>query len=442
MTLPGHVHALLAQAVKNNILPLTGRCNLSCVFCSHRHVPAGVEAFDFPPLPWETLDGLLGSLDPRSRIVMGESATRLREGEPFSHPLIRRVLRELRRRYPETPVQITTNGSLLTGDTLRYLSGLQPLELVLSLNSASLKGRRLVMNDPDPSVAVGAASLLGEYGIAFHGSVVAMPHLTGWDDLRDTLTYLERCGAVTVRFFFPGFTRFSPSFLRFTPEQEKHVRSLVEEMQDLLGIPVLPDPPGLSDLTPRVEGVIKGSPAAHAGLKRGDVVLSVNGVRPRSRVEAFNLILKGANPRLTLRDGAGEREAVIGKERGMSSGVTMLYDLDPGQVEEVKRRLKRLDRTLLFTSHAAAPLWEAARAPFSLPGTEITPVPSEFWGGSICCAGLLTVGDFIKQMQRMNPLRPPDAVLLPPDCFDHRGVDLTGRSYLEIRTGGTVLVVR
>jgi MoaA/NifB/PqqE/SkfB family radical SAM enzyme len=92
---------LLVEAVReHNVLPLTGRCNLSCLFCSHRFNPPGTEAFSFGPLAIELLGELAAYLDPQQKIIIGESATRLREGEPLTHLRFMDLLKELRTRYP------------------------------------------------------------------------------------------------------------------------------------------------------------------------------------------------------------------------------------------------------------------------------------------------------------------------------------------------------
>ena len=68
---------------RHNILPLTSRCGVSCLFCSHRYNPPGVRAVFFGDLEMEIIRELLDLLNPKEKIVIGESATRL-EGEPYA----------------------------------------------------------------------------------------------------------------------------------------------------------------------------------------------------------------------------------------------------------------------------------------------------------------------------------------------------------------------
>lgn len=138
------------------------------------------------------------------KIIIGESATRLREGEPLTHPQFLPLIRQLRRLHPVTTIQLTTNASLLDEKTVYHLGRLKPLEVIVSLNSATAEGRTLLMGDPDPFRAIDAIDLLQRHKLPFHGSIVALPHLVGWDDLHETLMVLDRAGAVTMRLLLPG----------------------------------------------------------------------------------------------------------------------------------------------------------------------------------------------------------------------------------------------
>lgn len=424
--------ALLAEAVANNILPVTGECNMNCVFCSHRFNPPLAQVYDLPPIPPELAGELTDALDPSSRIVIGESVTRLREGEPFTHPQILQILQNIREQFPRTPLQITTNGTLLTGSVMRFLSGLPPLELIISLNSSTGKGRRLLMGDHHPGKTTDAVSRLHEYGIAFHGSVVAMPGIAGWHDLEQTLKFLDKKGARTIRLFIPGFTRFTPENLYLSATDYQKMGVFISRMQETLSCPLLPEPPGVTDTEPVIEGIIKDSPASEAGLQRGDTVESVNGLRSRCRVEAFNMILKNADPRVVAGRGGEFIETVIKKEKNRTSGVTMLYDIEPSHIEKVTGYLNGGNFVLLMTSTAAAPLWETVKESYPASGLKIAAAPSLFWGGSICCAGLLTTGDFKEEIAGLPSNYKPDIIMLPPGAFDRRGKDITGRNCIEL----------
>ncbi|MDO9535634.1 MAG: radical SAM protein [Bacillota bacterium] len=209
-----------------NVLPLTSTCNLNCIFCSHLQNPPGIRAYHFPPLPVDELKQLIPFLDGSRKIIIGESSTRLSEGEPLTHPRLLSVIGEIRRYYPDTPLQITTNGALLNRDLLQNLQSLSEgqnegqhsfphkepkLELVISLNSSSRHWRSEVMGDKSPWIALEAVKLCRELGIPFHGSIVALPHIYGWDSLKETLFFLKKWLPLRHVFFCLVIPAFLPS---------------------------------------------------------------------------------------------------------------------------------------------------------------------------------------------------------------------------------------
>ena len=295
-----HPFILWEAAIKENVLPLTSACNLRCVFCSNLQNPRGVRVYHVPHLPLPLALNLIPRLDPRRKIIIGEAATRISEGEPFTHPHVWQVLEAVRERYPQTPLQITTNGTFLNREAVQRLAGMGRLEVNLSLNSATPGGRRLLMGDRNPERALDAARLLGEAGVTYHGSLVAMPHLVGWGDLATTCHFLQEQGAATIRVFLPGFTKLAASWLRFDPlDMHRRLCVFVREQQERMRIPLLLEPflAGAGEqLQAEIAGVMDGSPAERAGLQRGDVIRAVRGRQVRCRVDAFRTVERFGRP--------------------------------------------------------------------------------------------------------------------------------------------------
>ena len=436
----GYIESIiLTGAGKGNILPLTSACNVRCIFCSHHQNPPDLETYRITPRSLEEVERILSFMDPGRPVVIGESTTRIIEGEPFTHPAITKILRLVRATFPRSTIRITTNGSLLDERMVDFLSRQGNVVVTLSLNSAGELGRALLMGDVNAGCAVKSAFLLKKYGVPFQGSVVAMPHLVGWNDPEEAVKYLCTCGAETVRVFLPGFTDRATPALRFDPSLWEELNQFVSRLRGEVKVPLTCEPPAIGNLKAEVGGVIDASPAAGAGIGSGDVILAVNGLPVHTRVHAFKQVLKAGAPEVTVKRGNETLILQVKKEPGERSGLVMDYDLDPTLIADMARaaRRRRASKVLVLTSELAGPVVNMGLQQFWREGAEVEAivVKNRFFGGSIKAAGLLTVTDFraaVEEALGGKLDKKPRLVLLPGLAFDHRGRDLTGRSYLEL----------
>lgn len=424
---------LVHCAGQHNILPLTSVCNVRCLFCSHHQNPPGVESIFLPPVNKGQFDLMLDCLDSGRPVVIGESVTRLMEGEPLTHPHFRSCLTRLRRRFPRLPIKLTTNGTLLDRDMVEFLAEMRPLEVTLSLNSVSPAGRQKLMRDGRAAVALQAGELLGRYGILWQGSVVAMPRVVGWDDINDTLRFLAVSGAAGIRLFVPGYTRLAPDFLRLSRSEKAELEQLVQKWRQESAVPLTLEPPGLTDLAAELAGVRPASPAQAAGLKAGDVLLEVDGRPVFSRVDAFERAFDLPRPLLTCRRGEQVFTVRLEKKARSTSGLVLDYDLAPAELSAVAAIIKRYRPSTVraLTGELAHPLLRAALQRWGPPlsGVELVAVPNRFFGGNIACAGLLTVEDMARVLAELEPV---DLLLLPGRAFDLKGRDLRGEKYAAL----------
>lgn len=438
--------SILEDVVDRNILPLTSTCNTRCIFCSHRFNPPGVKVYRIPPRSPAAVKNIFPYIDPARPVVIGESVTRIIEGEPFTHPDIAGILSLLRSAFPRTPVIITTNGILLNEDMARLLSSLGNITITLSLNCIDNFHREYILGDTMTGSAVNSVKLLKKYRIPFHGSVVAMPHLTGWGELENTISYLAGNEAETVRVFEPGFSGLAPPELQFNYSLRVELESFIALLRRTINVPITLEPPFIHRLQAEVAGVIAGSPAAGAGLRAGDVIMAVNGSRVNTRVQAFTRVLKAANPEVVVKrgDNAPHITVCINKGRGERSGLVMDYDLDPALINDISMvtRRCRAQRVLLLTSRLAGPVLRLGLERFWKESADVETlvVENKFFGGSIRAAGLLTAGDMVDSLNKYLAARPhskPDLILLPGLAFDRAGRDLTGVPYtiLEEKSG-------
>jgi NifB/MoaA-like Fe-S oxidoreductase len=266
-----------------------------------------------------------------------------------------------------------------------------------------------------------------------------MPHLVGWDDLVETVRYLEQQGAETIRLFLPGYTRLAGPELRFEQSFREEIDLFLMRLRGELEVPLTIEPPLIKDLHPVVAGVIANSPAAAAGVRAGDVIQTVGGLPALTRVQAFKMVLEAGCPEIAVSRGGRIYVLNFKKKPGERSGLVMDYDLDPVLIENVGRAVRRHGVT-----EAAALVSELAAAVISLGikrflkddmAVKVLPVKNRFFSGSIGAAGLLTVEDFKISLEEYlidNPGKKPGIILLPSLAFDRQGKDLTGRSYLEL----------
>jgi NifB/MoaA-like Fe-S oxidoreductase len=427
---------LLEAVSKDNVLPLTSHCNLGCIFCSHRQNPPEVKTFRIPPLAKDTLLELAQFLDPSRKIIIGESATRLNEGEPFTHPDILSILEGLRRMFPRTQIAITTNATLLTEDTIRTLAALQPLELTVSLNSATTTGRHLLLHDNAPQRATQATQLLVRYRIPFHGSLLAMPHITGWDDMDETVRFLAKARAQTIRVFLPGYTQLAPEALRFPLSLWDDVTKWAKKKSVELYVPVIPEPALCDNVLPEIYGVMRKTPAASAGLQPGCIIERINNTEVFSRVDAFEKIRRAVNPKLDITCGGEKKKIALKKKTREVPGFVVHFDFDPQRFDEIHAEINRhqAKRPLLLASEFAFPLLLHLAERLGLPSNAVHPVPSLFFGGSIKAAGLLTMADFLSVAKEALAHKKYDLILIPREALDKRGRDLVGMGIEHLTT--------
>lgn len=435
-------HLIFESAYRANILPLTSVCNVRCIFCSHFQNPADIETYRIPHRTLTQVKDTLQFINPDQKIVIGESVTKIIEGEPLAHPQIKEILVLIRKEFPATVIQITTNGNLIDKDTALFLKEIGGVEINLSLNSSDKDIRRKLMNDNKAIDAVRAAEFLATAGVPYHGSVVAMPHITGWKDLKETIRYLDKIGSATVRVFLPGFTRLASSDLMFKPDTWQDLTSLVEGLD--VAVPVTVEPPLISNLKAVVRGVIKGSPADSTGIRKNDIILSVNGSPVFSRVDAFRKAAAKGPVSLEV-ERNGSIFSLVLKKESQKTGLVMDYDIDPELVAAIQREAYIYDRVKILCSVLGAPVIQMALERMDdYEKYQLLPVKSRYFGGSVKAAGLLVVSDFLEAINELSHgYSDSQAVFLPSIAFDGQGRDLTGVSFLRIEesTGQKVQII-
>lgn len=429
---------LLEAASRYNILTLTTSCAAACVFCSHHQNPKEVEAYCINKLTKEEAENLVEFLDGDSRITIGESATRICEGEPFAFEYIMDILKLIRSKYPNTIIQITTSGINLDEEIIKALQGLQNIELNISLNSCSEEGRKKLYGGKAHMQAIKAIEMLKNHNIKFNGSIVAMPHIVGWEDLEQTIVYLAAQKAATIRVFVPGFTKHTRIAL---PEDNisQELEALALRLQSVIKTPVIVEPTMIMNLHAVVTGVIEASPASMANLKPGDRIIAVNNKEVFSRVDAFNKLYSAAKPEVSIERGSEAMTLVIEKEKESSSGLVFNYDIDSKAAERLRRKIEKFqfEECLMLTSKLGYGI--ISKVLENSENLDIRIAANSYFGGNIMSAGLLVLQDIEDVLKQEG--RPPQVLFLPQIMFDEKGRDLTGIHYMELEQKYNIIVV-
>ena len=429
---------LLEAASRYNILTLTTSCAAACVFCSHHQNPKEVEAYYINKLTMEEAENLVEFLDGNSKITIGESATRICEGEPFAFEHLMHILRLIRDKHPKVIIQITTSGISLDETILKELEVIKKIELNISLNSCNEEGRKKLYGGKSHMQGVAAVEMIKRFDIKFSGSIVAMPHVVGWEDLKQTIAFLSNHGADTIRVFMPGYTKYTKIAL-----PEAHINLDLENMakalRSTIKTPIIVEPTIINSLDPIIEGVISNSPASHTNLEAGCKVVAINGKAPYSRVDAYNKLYVASNPEITFEKGGKLFNCLIDKNKNTSAGLVFNYDIDPEAAVRIKRKMKKFSSKegLLLVSKLGYKIMNKVLEGIDAVNVEI--VANGYFGGNIMCAGLLVLEDIEAALRVRCKL--PQVVFLPQVMFDEKGRDLVGRHYLELEQEFDVEVV-
>ena len=430
---------IIFKTVKeDNILPITSICKLNCIFCSHKNNPPEVETYSFGHLDFELIKTMIEFLNPERPVFIGESASKIIEGEPFVHPEIYQILKYLRQRWPEIEIRITTSGSFLDLDQIELLKKIEPLELNISLNAPAPEERVFLMNDLHPENVFKVIPKLIKYQIDFEASIVSMHQLKGFEYLKRTFEFLENNRPKSLRVFMAGFSSYAEKDLMVDQSEYHQLAEFIADKRGEFSYPIIIEPQYFSTLQAEVNAVMVDSAAAAFGLESGDVILKVNEIRVESRVDAFYKIKAAANPELEFLRRNEKMSVVLQKEENQNSGLIMSYDLSLEQKQKLKayaqesRKVQTDNLTVILCSKLASDFLENLLQPYlnSNSNLKLLKTENNFFSGSIIAAGLLTNQDIIATLAGVD--KKIERIILPEIIYDYYGNDLLGKHYSQL----------
>jgi len=197
-------------------LPISTACNSRCLFCTKNYNPFSGHPGLFRDL--SDIEYQLSLMPEHSRPINLTSVLpgRLAEGEALLHPRIFDILALVRRRYPTNQLRVYTNGIILgENGFLSSLSRYRPMSICLSIHSTrpELWARIFQRSQADAHRTLAAIQELLGWHFTLEAAVVPLPRLCGWDDVRETMRFLDSSGARRIYCHFPGYTDLTPAHI-------------------------------------------------------------------------------------------------------------------------------------------------------------------------------------------------------------------------------------
>lgn len=451
---------ILHSEAERNVLPLSPLCHNGCVFCSHKNISPSDPLYGFYDYRREVDEIIehIEFLDPSKRVFIGESATKIFEGEPFMFKGIMRILSALRKHVKKAPISITTSGGFIPPEFFEAAAGLAPLEINYSLNSYDERTRDGIVLDGRTRPAFENLERLCAAGPGIDVSVSLMAvceALTPVAGLRDGIEKLRRLpGVGIIKIYLPRFSRAQfGKFFNGRHEFDAYRESVISSLAGINGVsaaPVVIEPaaPSFDGGDVLVHSVVPGSKAAAKNIGGGDKIISVNGERPLSRTHAHALITASKKSTLSITvepasGGAERRIEFADYRRGLDGACGMVFtsDISPSSLKclaAIDEKLKKLSRRgIMATTILSLAYMNAVIEKFEFSSLAAEAFESFSFGGNIDCAGLLTAEDIRRNLASFSRGRwrtpcADSALVLPAHMFDHLGRDLNGEHIADL----------
>jgi hypothetical protein len=445
------------------------RCDADCIFCYNNGNPSSLSLGVLRRSRAEEWDEIMTRLryfSPEGGLGLFPSLGSIYE--VLNHPRIFEILRRLREKTPAV-FRIAINGTRLTPRTISRLDSLLPVYLYLSLNSASPLRRRKLMKDKNPQVAIDALPLLREKGIPYATVIVPWPSdslVETLEDLERTVAYADKHDSHLIQINLPGYSRYLSSEKLYDLNQVWSATvARVRELRKGTSAPIVVMPSLFEENLyeehknrPEIIGLVKNSPAARAGLEKGDEIIKVNGLIVSRRPQARDILATLQQSKMVSAEITVKREGQLldlsVNQRDFAYPYSENVDRHLGivmmgtgfRVSYLEKLREVIDgyqaKHILFLSSALVrPSFEQALAESPLFASghltiDIRVPRNNFFGGNIFMGDLLVVQDFIDCIREYleKDGKRPDLVVIPSSPFNLGAWrrDLTGRAYLDI----------
>lgn len=436
--------ALLNLVAGANNLVVTTKCNVGCIFCSRKFNPFHASVFE---KSMEDIKTELKFFRKDRFIRINTSISRVTDGEPFVHPQIWEILSYIRKKFPYKNnmgprIQITTNGTLLNDENLKKLNDIDGIVLLHSINNTSIDDW-IKLHRGSRELGETSISIPGKIkkfkNIEYFPSIVAMPAVTGWNSIRNSIMNLKNAGCEYLKIFLPTYTKFANE-----DEQRqlycdfKELEKFVNEIGKNIGMYIQIRPSVFSDLTPKLMFF------EEMGLKPDDEIIEINGVVPFSRTHAQHIILCSRSLLIIeALEKTGKKKQLIYDPMSDRIRYKIIHELNndfPCMPYEIADAIGKSKKVLVMTSSIAAELVKKAfikAKGFDNRLSDIEfhfqPVYNDFFGGNVKAGGLLIYDDYEKYAKKfIEENFRPELIIVGDSSFDIFGRDLLRKSIYEL----------
>jgi uncharacterized protein len=259
---------MLVAQERHRSLHISAVCNARCFYCSNKWNPFAIQRPGHRSL--ESVRRALAFFDDSSteELHLNDSLPgRIAEGEAFTHPQLFEILDLVRSRLPSRPLQVTTNGILLTDALIQQLSRYLPMRISISYHSDDpiLWSRAFKVDPALHAIARAAFAALKEAGFRVKGAITPMAALGGYEDLERTIRFMARW-VDAIHGMAPGYSdRATEEERRLLAVDYPEMSRFFQRMHRELRIPVELDPDVLSPLLFTPEPILRA--AAEEGYR-------------------------------------------------------------------------------------------------------------------------------------------------------------------------------
>lgn len=441
----------MRMALEGSLLT-SDKCGNRCVFCSNKLNPESVHTLKVEN---RALDELLDEINffPSNLdfFRLGETTLNTTEGDLIEYPYYKELLTEIRKRYPNAEMRLTTSANCLTEDVIKFLKSIN-IVITISLHSLNPQMRaKLTGNTLERAkIAINSIDLCLKYQLPiFAIRIVPMPFVTN-EDLYNTIAQLIQKGVEKIEIGIASFSKFAKKEnVENCYNECERIFSIVEQINqdfqdEFYDIKVFPF--YRNKYNAEIEKVRKNSYVYKIGLRNKDKVLKinnqivVNGGHFQDLIADHiiqNILIERNNENIYIDN--------INPQLIQETDIITNCIIDGDIIFKIAEQIQKdVNHVLLLSSEATYDIIQNDLKKLGINKYYQYCVKNEEFGGNICINGLLTIKDYLKAIQdfrKQNPQVIITKVLVARDAFRLGDADLTNEPLKTLRLKANVQVI-